>query len=306
MLPSADKTSMATILELAWEIRHHIVSHSTGCLEIRFPDCRRSIDLSEGTIVSSRDDLFPCFEESSVEFSFSPMAIPPPDELQRGAALLIEAIESFDEKTLERIWEPYQDWILVLPQDPDLHDGSVASHTGKGAGRLRRMLRLAMSGTLTLEPPVARSIEEQMEEIRAGTRRGDYWRVLGIDRSASPDDIKKAHRKLVRKFHPDRWHATTDWSLKERVETAFRDVQCCYQRAMETPRHVPAPAPTPQAHRGIRMQVVPESDRQRRRSAPPTPPRNFKVASYTVFENEPRQAKDSLFRRMFGKVFKAA
>src|ERR1700704_1909839 len=31
----------------------------------------------------------------------------------------------------------------------------------------------------------------------------DYYEVLGIKRGASDDEIKKAYRKLVRKFHPD-------------------------------------------------------------------------------------------------------
>lgn len=31
----------------------------------------------------------------------------------------------------------------------------------------------------------------------------DYYKVLGLDKSASTDDVKKAYRKLARKYHPD-------------------------------------------------------------------------------------------------------
>lgn len=31
----------------------------------------------------------------------------------------------------------------------------------------------------------------------------DYYKILGVDKNASQDDIKKAFRKLSRKYHPD-------------------------------------------------------------------------------------------------------
>jgi DnaJ-domain-containing protein 1 len=31
----------------------------------------------------------------------------------------------------------------------------------------------------------------------------DYYKILGLDKTSSTDDIKKAYRKLARKYHPD-------------------------------------------------------------------------------------------------------
>ena len=34
-------------------------------------------------------------------------------------------------------------------------------------------------------------------------KKRDYYEVLGVDRNAGDDDLKRAYRKLAKKYHPD-------------------------------------------------------------------------------------------------------
>jgi curved DNA-binding protein len=51
----------------------------------------------------------------------------------------------------------------------------------------------------------------------------DYYKILGVERSASSDDIRKAYRKLAMQYHPDR---NPD---DKRAEETFKDINEAYQ-----------------------------------------------------------------------------
>ena len=57
----------------------------------------------------------------------------------------------------------------------------------------------------------------------------DYYEVLGVNRDASDDDIKKAYRKLAMKYHPDR-NPGTEEKFKE-VKEAYEILSDSQKRA---------------------------------------------------------------------------
>jgi len=54
------------------------------------------------------------------------------------------------------------------------------------------------------------------------TAKRDYYEVLGVDRNASAEDVKKAFRRLAMKLHPDR-------NKEDGAEAQFKEVGEAYE-----------------------------------------------------------------------------
>jgi len=59
------------------------------------------------------------------------------------------------------------------------------------------------------------------------SKRKDYYKILGINRTATDEEIKKAYKKKALQFHPDRHSSGTDEDRKQ-AEINFKEVGEAY------------------------------------------------------------------------------
>jgi curved DNA-binding protein CbpA len=77
--------------------------------------------------------------------------------------------------------------------------------------------------------------EEDLTEVRSDVflmldraKTRNYYEVLDVSVTAALDEIKKSYYALAKKYHPDRYHQTTEGDLKDALDTIFSTLSQAY------------------------------------------------------------------------------
>ena len=65
----------------------------------------------------------------------------------------------------------------------------------------------------------------------ASVSKRDFYETLGVDRTASDEDLKKAYRKLARQFHPD---LQPGEQQKKQAEEKFKEINEAYEHLSDS------------------------------------------------------------------------
>lgn len=63
---------------------------------------------------------------------------------------------------------------------------------------------------------------------RNNIKMTDLYSILGVNKSSTDQDVKKAYRKLAMKWHPDKWSSATE-SEKKQAEDKFKEITEAYE-----------------------------------------------------------------------------
>ena len=69
---------------------------------------------------------------------------------------------------------------------------------------------------------------DQDDQFSRESGESDPYQILGIERNATPEEVKQAFRQLANKYHPDKVAYLGD-EFKKLAERRFKDIQKAYQ-----------------------------------------------------------------------------
>ncbi|CAH8389738.1 unnamed protein product [Eruca vesicaria subsp. sativa] len=136
-----------------------------------------------------------------------------------------DAIESGDRSRASRFLEKARRLDPSLPIDDLLSDlnnkASPGSTAPKPSLRQRGSSSTAASGSSSSSSSLSFT-EEQRAIVREIKSKKDYYEILGLGKTSSVEDMRKAYRKLSLKVHPDKNKAPGSEEAFKSVSKAFQ------------------------------------------------------------------------------------
>ena len=78
--------------------------------------------------------------------------------------------------------------------------------------------------------PSTEGLRQKLQEAKLElkkSKRKDYYKIIGVGKDATPEEVKKAYKKQALLWHPDK-HASGDQADKDNADKMFKDIGEAY------------------------------------------------------------------------------